>query len=125
MVMLMTVLQLQKRPIAVRGCTDQQKEGGERARPQNQWWSNNIGSNIMVSRFLVPIRHQTGVSHLLSYLRSHQKRNTQVSILFGTQNVKNVSDICVDSSLQKKRKNQHINKHAFHISANLGHVNRG
>ena len=34
-VMLMVVLQLQKRPIAVRGCTDRRKEGGERARPQN------------------------------------------------------------------------------------------
>jgi hypothetical protein len=34
-VMLMAVLRLQKRPIAVRGCTDLRKEGGERARPQN------------------------------------------------------------------------------------------
>ena len=31
-VMLMAVLQLQKRPTAVRGCTDRRKEGGERAR---------------------------------------------------------------------------------------------
>jgi len=42
------------------------------------------------------------VSHLLSYLRSHQKRNTQVIISSGTQNVKNVSDKRLDSSLQKK-----------------------
>jgi hypothetical protein len=42
---------------------------------------------IMVGRFLVPIRRHTGVSHLLSYLRSHQKRNAQFSISDGTQNV--------------------------------------
>ena len=54
------------------------------------------------SRFLAPIRHQTGVSHQLSYLRSHQKRNAQVIISSGTQNVKNVSEMRLDSSLQKK-----------------------
>ena len=57
---------------------------------------------IMVSQFLAPIRRQTGVSHLLSYPRSNQKRNAQVFISSGTQNVKNVSDMRVDSSLQKK-----------------------
>ena len=40
-VMLMTVLRLQKQPIAVRGCTDRRKEGEERAQPQNKW-SNKI-----------------------------------------------------------------------------------
>jgi hypothetical protein len=63
---------------------------------------------ILVSQFLVSIRRPTGVSHLLLYLSAHQKRSAQVSISSGTQNVKNVSDMRVDSSLQKK--NGKINK---------------
>ncbi len=44
--MLMAVLQLQKQPIAVRGCTDWRKEGGERARSQKKWTNKiNIESN--------------------------------------------------------------------------------
>ena len=56
----------------------------------------------MVGLFMAPIRRQTGVSHLLSYLRSHQKRNAQVGRTSGTQNVRNVSDMRVDSFLKKK-----------------------
>ena len=59
-----------------------------------------------------------GVSHLLSYLRSHQKKKrTQVSISSGTQNVKKKTDMCVDGSLQKKMKkktDQHACAHASH-----------
>ena len=76
----------------------------------------------MVGQFLVPIRHQTGVSHLLSYLRSHQKRNAQVSISAGTQNVQKMLDMRVDSSLPKKWKKQQINMQASRILAKLGHA---
>ena len=67
---------------------------------------------------------QTGVPHLLSYLRSHQKRNAQVRIISaGTQNVQKMLDL-VDSSLKKKMEkttNQHA--HIPHcISAKLGHA---
>ena len=67
---------------------------------------------------------QTGVPHLLSYLRSHQKRNAPVRIISaGTQNVQKMLDL-VDSSLKKKMEkttNQHA--HIPHcISAKLGHA---
>ena len=50
---------------------------------------------IMVGQFMATIRCQTGESHLLPYLRSHQKRNAQVGRTSGTQNVRNVSDMHV------------------------------
>ena len=75
---------------------------------------------ILVSQFLVSIRRPTGVSHLLLYLRSHQKRSAQVSISSGTQNVKNVSDMRVDSSLQKKMEKS-TNQQAPSSDAHLGH----
>jgi hypothetical protein len=48
------------------------------------WCSNIIPKVIMAGQFLAPIRCQRGVSHLLSNLRSHQKRNAHDSILAGT-----------------------------------------
>jgi hypothetical protein len=53
---------------------------------------------IMVGLFLA----SNGCVTSTSYLRSHQKRNTQVSISAGTKNVEKMSDTLVDSSLQKK-----------------------
>ena len=59
-------------------------------------------SNLRINGWLAKFWHQTGVSHLLSYLRSHKKRNAQVSISAGTQNFEKMSDMRVDSSLQTK-----------------------
>jgi hypothetical protein len=50
---------------------------------------------------LAPKMCQTGVSHLRHISGHIKKKHTQVSILAGTQNVKNV-DMRVDRSLQKK-----------------------
>ena len=58
----------------------------------------------MVDRFLVPIRRHKDVSHLLSCLRSHQKRNAQVGRTSGTKNVNNASDICVQFPPEKMEK---------------------
>jgi hypothetical protein len=54
--MLMAVMQLQQQPIVVRGCTDQQKERGEREQPQNQWSdkieSTYLGANDKIDSIL-------------------------------------------------------------------------
>jgi hypothetical protein len=61
-----------------------------------------------------PIWRQLGakrVCHIYCHISGHsKKRNTQVSISSGTQNVKKMSDMRVDRSLQKKMEkttNQH------------------
>jgi hypothetical protein len=46
-----------------------------------------------------------GVSHLLSYLRSHQKKKrTSQHLIWDTKCVKKKTDMRVDGSLQKKMK---------------------
>ena len=79
---------------------------------------------LMAGQFMAPIRRQKGVSRQLSYLRSHQKRNTQVGRTTGTQHVRNVSDMHVDSSLQKNGKISKSTSNrpvCWQIWDNLGH----
>ncbi len=81
---------------------------------------------IMVGQFMATIRCQTGVSHLLPYLRSHQnKKRTSRQDIWDTKCqtcVRHACQTCMWTvPSRKKLKNQQINKHASRISANLGH----